>query len=128
MGCAFPMVISSDFRTGKHRDDDHEEDASYFTFLSEVYLSSIFLVTNHCSHFVAKIIDFHLSDQSSDQIVLLCLEVGKKSEVRVKLNSISFYVSPVSSLFRSPEKNEKKVIRIYINFQSKFSPMVDCMR
>ena len=25
------MVISSDFRIGKHRDDDHEEDAPYFT-------------------------------------------------------------------------------------------------
>ena len=29
VGCAFPMVISSDFRKGKHRDDDHEEDAPY---------------------------------------------------------------------------------------------------
>ena len=25
------MVISSDFRMGEHRDDDHEEDAPYFT-------------------------------------------------------------------------------------------------
>ena len=24
------MVISSDFRMGEHRDDDHEEDAPYF--------------------------------------------------------------------------------------------------
>ena len=30
VGCAFPMVISSDLRMGKHRDDDHEEDAPYF--------------------------------------------------------------------------------------------------
>ena len=30
VGCAFPMVISSDFRMGKHRDDDHEEDAPHF--------------------------------------------------------------------------------------------------
>ena len=30
VGCAFPMVISSDFRMGKYRDDDHEEDAPYF--------------------------------------------------------------------------------------------------
>ena len=95
----------------------------------ERYLASILLVTNHCSHIVAKIIDFHLSNQSSDQIVLFCFEVGKKSEM---LNSIEifFYISPVSSLFRSPEKNSSKnnVIRIYINFQSKFSPMLDCMR
>ena len=30
LGCVFPMVISSDFRMGEHRDDDHEEDAPYF--------------------------------------------------------------------------------------------------
>ena len=30
VGCAFPMVILSDFRMGKQRDDDHEEDAPYF--------------------------------------------------------------------------------------------------
>ena len=27
------MVISSDFRMGEHRDDDHEEDAPYFISL-----------------------------------------------------------------------------------------------
>ena len=32
LGCVFPMVISSDFRMGEHRDDDHEEDAPYFKF------------------------------------------------------------------------------------------------
>ena len=31
VGCAFPMVISSDFCMGKHIDDDHEENAPYFT-------------------------------------------------------------------------------------------------
>ena len=30
MGCAFPLVISSDFHMGKYRDDNHEEDAPYF--------------------------------------------------------------------------------------------------
>ena len=30
VGCAFPMVIASDFRMGKHRDDDYEEDTPYF--------------------------------------------------------------------------------------------------
>ena len=30
VGRFFPMVISSDFRMGEHRDDDHEEDAPYF--------------------------------------------------------------------------------------------------
>ena len=29
--CAFPMVISSDFRIGHHRDDDHQADAPHFT-------------------------------------------------------------------------------------------------
>ena len=28
--CAFPMVVLSDFRLGKHRDDGHEEEAPYF--------------------------------------------------------------------------------------------------
>ena len=31
VGCVFPMVISSDFRMGKHRDHDREEDAPNFT-------------------------------------------------------------------------------------------------
>ena len=30
--CVFPMVISSDFRTRQHRDDDHLEHASHFTY------------------------------------------------------------------------------------------------
>ena len=29
--CVFPMVISSDFRMGQHRDDDHQKDAPHFT-------------------------------------------------------------------------------------------------
>ena len=32
VGCAFPMVISSDFRMRKHTNDDHKEDAPYFIF------------------------------------------------------------------------------------------------
>ena len=31
VGCVFPMAISSDFRMEKHRDDEHEEKAPYFT-------------------------------------------------------------------------------------------------
>ena len=31
VGCAFPMVMSSNFRMRKPRDHDHEKDASYFT-------------------------------------------------------------------------------------------------
>ena len=27
--CVFPMVISSDFRVGQHRDDDYQEDAPH---------------------------------------------------------------------------------------------------
>ena len=27
VGCALAIVISADFRMGKHRDDNHEEDA-----------------------------------------------------------------------------------------------------
>ena len=41
VGCAFWMAISSDFRMGKHRDDDHEEDAHYFT--SRQNLPSVYL-------------------------------------------------------------------------------------
>ena len=36
--CAFPMVISSDFRVGQHRDDDHEEDAPYFKKIFKIIL------------------------------------------------------------------------------------------
>ena len=31
VGCIFPMVISSEFRMGQYRDDDHREDASHFS-------------------------------------------------------------------------------------------------
>ena len=37
VGCAFPMVVSSDFRLGKHRDDGHEEDASTLNYLIKNY-------------------------------------------------------------------------------------------
>ena len=30
VGCAFPMVISSDFQMDNHRDNDHDEDTPYF--------------------------------------------------------------------------------------------------
>ena len=30
VGCIFPMVISSEFRMGQYRDDDHREDAPHF--------------------------------------------------------------------------------------------------
>ena len=30
MGCAFPMVFSSEFRMGQYRDDNHQEDAPHF--------------------------------------------------------------------------------------------------
>ena len=30
------MVISSDFRMGEHRDDDHEEDAPYFSWINSL--------------------------------------------------------------------------------------------
>ena len=30
VGRGFPMVISSEFRMGQYRDDDHHEDAPYF--------------------------------------------------------------------------------------------------
>ena len=33
IGCIFPMVISSGFRMGQYRDDDHREDASHFHIL-----------------------------------------------------------------------------------------------
>ena len=31
--CAFPMVISSEFRMGRHRDGNHQEDAPHFNNL-----------------------------------------------------------------------------------------------
>ena len=44
------MVISSDFRMGKPRDDDHEEDAPYFTkrilLRFEVFPSAAPIVSN----------------------------------------------------------------------------------
>ena len=44
VGCAFPMVSSSDFRMGKHR-DDHEKDAPHFKrFGSRIEFSAIFQI------------------------------------------------------------------------------------
>ena len=47
VGCAFPMVISSDFRMGKHRDGDHEEDAPYCS-ISIIPGQLIGHVRDHC--------------------------------------------------------------------------------
>ena len=33
VGCIFPMVISSEFHMGQHRDDDHREDTLHFKSL-----------------------------------------------------------------------------------------------
>ena len=37
VGCAFPMAILADFRMGKHRDDDYEEDTPYFRLFPTFY-------------------------------------------------------------------------------------------
>ena len=36
VGCVFLMVIWSEFRLGKYRDDDHREDASHFIIIHRV--------------------------------------------------------------------------------------------
>ena len=36
MRCVFPVVIWSEFCLGQQRDDDHREDAPYFTFILKV--------------------------------------------------------------------------------------------
>ena len=41
VGCVFPMVISSDFRMGQHRDDDHQEDAPHFNLKILVFDTDI---------------------------------------------------------------------------------------
>ena len=38
LGCAFPMVISSDSRVGQHRDEDHEENAPFTWVQSELWI------------------------------------------------------------------------------------------
>ena len=43
VGCIFPMVILSEFRLVKYRDDDHQEDASYFINLREVKIVDKYL-------------------------------------------------------------------------------------
>ena len=35
VGCIFPMVISSEFRIGQHRDDDHREGTLHFIFFCD---------------------------------------------------------------------------------------------
>ena len=39
VGCIFPMVISSEFRMGQYRDDDHSEDAPHFILNSVQFCS-----------------------------------------------------------------------------------------
>ena len=40
-GCVYPMVIWSEFRLGKYRDDDHREDAPHFSSLQMDYKGRI---------------------------------------------------------------------------------------
>ena len=66
VGRFFAMVISSDFRVGQHRDDDHEEDALYFTELGvrkSWYLKKTNLFDDSENHFVycdCARVTFHL--------------------------------------------------------------------
>ena len=41
MEWVFTMAISSDFRMGQHRNDDHKEDAPHFTKLKLIFTGSI---------------------------------------------------------------------------------------
>ena len=91
-----------------------------FVIRQKTNLSIIFFVTNHCRHFMAKIVDFHLSDQSFDQIELFCFKICKKSEingpsfwiggsesrVKMKIQQIwkASYMKLISSLFEPSEK------------------------
>ena len=40
VGCVFTMVISSEFRVGQYRDDDHRVDASHFMFRQNQFCCS----------------------------------------------------------------------------------------
>ena len=49
VGCIFPMVISSEFRMGQYRDDDHCEDAPHF-ILNSVQFCSKFHFLSHIQY------------------------------------------------------------------------------
>ena len=65
VGRVFPMVIWSEFRLGKNRDDDHRKDAPYFSI--QKYLQAKFLVS---SPSCAAIISAFLTGSVSSKIDL----------------------------------------------------------
>ena len=52
VGCVFSLVISSEFRMGKYREDDHREDALHFTKLTLV-ITSVFVIQGCFRHWAA---------------------------------------------------------------------------
>ena len=61
VGCAVPMVISSDFHMDQHRDDDHQEDAPHFScsLIAQILVADIerwrYLVFRFLSNFTYAI-------------------------------------------------------------------------
>ena len=50
VGCVFPMVISSDFRMGRHRSDANQKDATHFTIANSKLIKNK-LLTQWWRHF-----------------------------------------------------------------------------
>jgi len=73
MGCAFPMVISSDIHMGKHRDDDHEEDAPYFIshilcFIWIISYTQSAIIYKHCIIWLSIQIRLRIINGTGEQI------------------------------------------------------------
>ena len=70
VGCAILMVISSDFHMGKHRDDDHDEDAPFFIwfkFKGVVLMGDLF--DGPCNHKISPNLGFSTSDLISSRFI-----------------------------------------------------------
>ena len=82
MGHVFPMVISSEFRKEKYRDDDHREDAPHFM------MHKLMLVTDiddkSSQFFVAKMLTLSITRKKRDSGLnsVTNISVGKKLKMK----------------------------------------------
>ena len=93
------MVISSDFRMGEHRDDDHEEDAPYFTRTSRSDFNSIIF-----SLLLVKItqLQAHLHQLAAILFVLLIQKLEKfVQNMSKKVKSFLVLLGAISKLIPS---------------------------
>ena len=66
------MLISSEFRMGQYKDDDHHEDAPHFRILNLFWIEKVFKSELHRA--TSSIIEYLKNEQTSEEVLLSNLD------------------------------------------------------